>query len=501
MTIINVIVGYFYDVFMHKFGSELRTIFKRKGLEKYRRLTFQSKKNEPSDDFHRKLHGASYSIWAAMEWGLPTFIKLIAVIIRSLIIFYRESLMKELFILIILNILVYLFITKKLQDKFTLLKEKNNEKELENLSLIENFLPSFETNDYTVHDIMILETANDQMNLTIDNSWNKISIVTSLSNSLGGLIFVLKSDVGPVYFLLVIQALTSSINSLSCVMNYINQFNTYLLKFNTYERIWVGQQFVEDLEKLTIPHTMVVEQINIKRDSFTFGGMISPISQGDRILIKGKSGSGKSTFLDAMLGKINGITLAYGQPGNFHHLVVEFYQNIKEKMPTKHISIRRLFDNEMDNAKIEQCLRLAMVSDWASHLVPKPKPKFKPSNFGLVHLIKKILSIKEVEMTNDTPIEPKMHPFDVQICENHSGGEKTRLAIATKIYAVMKKSAKWFVLDEFEQGSDPEIAYEIIKNIALEFPSTTLIVVSHLERIKDILNWNSYYVVANGTIS
>jgi ABC-type transport system involved in cytochrome bd biosynthesis fused ATPase/permease subunit len=49
------------------------------------------------------------------------------------------------------------------------------------------------------------------------------------------------------------------------------------------------------------------------------------------------------------------------------------------------------------------------------------------------------------------------------------------------------------ILDEPEQGSDPEIAYNIIDNIFKKFPEKMIIVISHLELIHIKYKWDNKF--------
>jgi Fe-S cluster assembly ATPase SufC len=125
------------------------------------------------------------------------------------------------------------------------------------------------------------------------------------------------------------------------------------------------------------------------------------------------------------------------------------------------------------------------------------------SNFDGKYVVEgKSESESESESDSESDIsEP--HVFDIQILGKCSGGEKARLAIAKKLDEADKKKAKCLILDEFEQGSDPEIAYKIInENIvnSKEFANTTIIVISHLERIQTVIDWNQYWIISDGII-
>lgn len=172
-----------------------------------------------------------------------------------------------------------------------------------------------------------------------------------------------------------------------------------------------------------------------------------------------ESGTGKTTFINALFGKIKGVVLNENNPENYYAGVVEFYQNIKEKLPTSKITVRQLFFDEPNDKIIWRCLEMAQVNEWISD-------------------------------------------FDIMINNKISGGQKTRLALATRLYQLLSnpRIKKIFVIDEPEQGSDPDVAYKIVATIKeyCKENSVTLLIISHLEQLENNKEWkwNSIIQVA-----
>lgn len=481
-SIINVIIGHYYCVFMLNFSSTIRQKFIKNGFIKYDSLDFESKNITPSDEYYSKLDRAGYAISCILNWGFTTVLSLVANIFGALFVFLKEGLYQELLTLVIINILVYFCISKGIQDRFTILQEKIREENQEFCAMISNYLPQFESGDKSIDQINNLSSKRITNEDKISIAWRTNSFVIELTNSLSLVVFLFTETLD---YLLIITATSKLTSSLNSVMQFMNQYNSYSMDYIVFNACFnnctfkkqkvVNQVFTKDIE---------IKEINIKRGSLTLVGDPFEIKQGDKILIRGKSGSGKSTFINALLGKIKGITF----DSKINLNVVEFYQQIKEKMPTRSITVRQLFDDEEDDKVIDYCLKVACSNDWIMNLTVKEKPKFKPQSW---------FSTDMNEVTQETK-----HPYDIKIFDRHSGGQKTRLAIATKIYQVIKKQASILILDEFEQGSDPDVAYEIIeKNIMKEFPNLTIIVISHLEKIEDVIEWSAVYQVRDGVFS
>lgn len=479
-SIVDVIVSHYYSVFMLRFSSTIRQKFIKNGFIKYDSLDFESKNIMPSDEYYSKLDRAGYAISCILNWGFTTVLSLVANIFGALFVFLKEGLYQELLILVIINILVYFFISKGIQDRFTVLQEKIREENQEICAMISNYLPQFETGDKSIDQINNFSSKKIMNEDKTGIAWRTNSFVIEITNSLSLVVFLFTETLD---YLLIITATSKLTSSLNSVMQFMNQYNSYYMDYIVFNKSFDDCTFRnKEVTSLVFTKDITVKEINIKRGSLTLVGDPFEIKQGDKILIRGKSGGGKSTFINALLGKIKGIT--FNNKINLN--VVEFYQQIKEKMPTRSITVRQLFDDEEDDKVIDYCLKVACSNDWIMNLTVKEKPKFKPQSWFS-------------KGTNEVTQETK-HQYDIKIFDRHSGGQKTRLAIATKIYQVIKKQADILILDEFEQGSDPDVAYEIIeKNIMKEFPNLTIIVISHLEKIEDVIEWSAVYQVHDGT--
>ena len=260
--------------------------------------------------------------------------------------------------------------------------------------------------------------------------------------------------------------------------------------------MWDDKQYVTDILNLPIPEVIEITKINVS-DILT--GRSFKVSQGDKILIQGPTGGGKTTFINALTGKIKGVSLAFGVPENFMHQIAEFSQNMKEKIQTRKITIRQLFDNEQNNEIIDAALKIANIYDRSQKLKQKPNIR-KTKQVTLMGFIKKLIGIKEEHVVEHI-INTNKHPYDVYIDDCFSGGEKTRLTLAMVLYDVITNpNIKMLILDEPEQGLDPEMAYDVIDKIMKEFNDKTIIIISHLERIQQKYNWDIGIEINNGTM-
>lgn len=515
-NIVALIGGYFYGLYIGRLTRILRKKFIEQGYHKYDSMTHTSKGEESSDSFRRKLSRAAWAVTSVADWGIPTLISLVKSVLGAIYIFYKESLIALLFFIVFGNLFVYIFVTRWLQYKFTQERKKIVEVRDTEDSMIQSELPRMEIGDINPNELINRENKIIDSRINFENGWQNISFVTKLSNQLPMIYFIINQTNTVGFFFLFSKVFGMISGSISSIMSFLNQYSNLAMDFDKYEEMWKNKDFIiVKPQKIDIPEKVVIKNIRVKREKFKVVGKGFEINQGDKILIKGSSGGGKSTFVTGLTGKLKGIELDKNKPENYYHQIIECHQNIKEKMLTKAITIRQLFDGEKDNKLIEKCLELACALDWAKNLQPN-KEKKKMKYITVTTLIKNFISKninrffknKSKEKKDDSvnkndkiiEIGDLTHVFDRKIYERHSGGQKTRLALATRIYQLVKKKGRWLILDEPEQGSDPEIAYNLVKNLINEFPKITFIVISHLEKIYEKEKWTKFFKVDNGMI-
>lgn len=180
-------------------------------------------------------------------------------------------------------------------------------------------------------------------------------------------------------------------------------------------------------------------------------------------LIRGRSGSGKSTFIKGILGQHDGLKLSgVDHPSSYSKSICYVSQDICEKIKWSKLTINDLFNNSHSD-HIKKAFRIANCKEWLD-------------TYG--------------------------DDFDRELGSHPSGGEKSRIAIAMRVCEALKNSKlKWLIFDEAEKGLDAELAYDVIKNIRHMFNDRTLIFISHLERIHKEFKWSQIYNVDNGKVS
>jgi ABC-type transport system involved in cytochrome bd biosynthesis fused ATPase/permease subunit len=482
----------------------IRYEFKINAIIQYKNLSFDSKNKALADTFYQKMLQASDSFYSLISWGVPNIFELFGSFIQCFIIFYFKNLTFPLCLILLVNLIAYYKYIKNKQKDFSYSIKTTRESNDKIRSLVNISLPMFQHDEKSPEYIMDLTNTIDQSWFNVDNKWNHIMVMTKIINKSGIIIISMGLNDSISSFLLLVKTLgtlNSSISNLTAFMNHNNRYET---NYDSYVKFFKNLVYQNNPVQLDLPHSFTINSIDINHGGFNmkFNPNIQSltINVGDKILIRGRTGHGKSTFINSLMGKIKGIKLNSGKPENYFHSYVEMYQNIREKLPTSCISIRKIFDDDPDDDLIIRCLKPCFPDDdldriFSNLITTHSKKVADEYNSDVIES-----NIQEVKLLNDHP-----NPLDVDIAERISGGEKTRLALATRIYQILTKPNKQIlILDEPEQGSDPEVAIKVIGNIFKMFKSKTIIMISHIcecqLNILDI-NWDHKLSISQGIIS
>jgi ABC-type transport system involved in cytochrome bd biosynthesis fused ATPase/permease subunit len=255
---------------------------------------------------------------------------------------------------------------------------------------------------------------------------------------------------------------------------FLTEYNRLHDEFAEYKACLSNVTYQAEPVKMYPSNTLNITNINISRGGFTlkYGGI--NFCMGTKIIIRSGSGSGKSTLLDAITGKIQGITFNEGCPENYYHTTADMYQNIREKMPSSKVTIRDYFHDESDNYVIEKYIR---------EVFPNSEYNVWAKNLGGANV--------------------KNHIFDVFLNERISGGQKSRLILATRSYEIDTKNKSIIILDEPEQGSDNTLIIEILNKFFIKYNNKTIIMVTHMcpcqvSQLK--ITWCYNLTIRNGVI-
>ena len=271
-----------------------------------------------------------------------------------------------------------------------------------------------------------------------------------------------------------IAALVFSIQRMMPVINQI--FNSYLSIRSAYESTndvfnFIKENDISESDKkkvLPIEHNIkskinFEKFIELKKLSFSYNKknkIISELSlkiiKGEKIAITGKNGSGKSTLMNILMG---------------------FYEQYNGKII--------IDETELNQSKLE---------DWQSKISYVPQKLFLFDNtiknnitlgqddlsFDKVKFNKAVLIARLNEFVDD--LDEKYETITKDDGGRFSGGQIQKISLARAIYF----SKEILFLDEFTSQIDKDSELKIIQDLFLEFKDTTIILITHNEKIKNL---------------
>jgi ABC-type multidrug transport system fused ATPase/permease subunit len=274
-------------------------------------------------------------------------------------------------------------------------------------------------------------------------------------------------------FLVATVRLLPSFSSVITSLNYLKIFGPGLTSLykesrksiksdNVYQRIFkeirikeTGKKNLISVENLTFSYdgnTHVLKDLNLE------------ISQGEMNCIIGKTGSGKTTIFNLMLG------LLEPQSGNIYYEdknikldILNWYEAISlvsqdpylfDDSIINNITFN-ILENKIDEKKLNKAIEISELSETISKLPQGLNTKVNTQSINL------------------------------------SGGEKQRIALARAIY----KDSDILFLDEFTNAIDDETEKKIIRNLK-GLKNKTLIIISH--RISTVSQCDKIWKLENG---
>lgn len=463
---------YFARPMIRILSYDIKKQFVHDGYKKYNLMSFEAKLTYPMSKFSRLLQNSSHAIYMVIDWGLMSIANILGVIISTCYIFYKKDFLYIAIIFALLLLICYYKVILKMQiiyNKFA--KDERITRRAINEKLTMSSSPfqyKERTTDYmfNMHENIIngSQSSDIKRQVIIDYIKAGVKLCT---------IFICYMFVSPSEFIIVYMTLNKLDGILVQTTNFLNQFNRMCDDYNAYNTSWPDKsQFSSEPLSLFPTKDLIITSIDIKRGSFRVTADFNiNFYKGVKILIRGSSGDGKSTLINGITGKIPGVQFNYGSPENYYHNTADMYQDIRENLPSSKVTVRDYFQDESNNALIEQYIKLT----------------FKPNEY--------IKWIGNLSTDN---------PFDVHINNKISGGQKSRLILATRAYEIDKNKKNIIILDEPEQGSDTNTIIMVLSKFFERYHDKTIIMISHMCPCQlNTLNitWDYELNVSNGVVS
>ncbi len=490
LKLINTLLGIYVQRLANNVSNSVGISFNMDANEKYTRLSFKSKNKSPAESYHQVHNTAIWPMCSIIEWGLPTSCSLLGTFIGCVWTFFRLGLLIELVSTIIISSTIWYFYVRNQHKIFSEFHKEIRIKTEALREKVQLLLPGFQYNEVSLAELNNHDKKINEYGYVIQEKWSTSMTYSTLLNEFTVLVISYCTMTDHAKYMLVAMVLGNLSGAITSLNQFFNQYNRLTNDYDSYVNFWNDLEFIEKPIEYEFPPVLEVTKVQIENGGFTVS--LDPsikklsIGKGCKTLIKGPTGHGKSTLINGLTGKIPGVELNYGKPENYYHATAEMYQNIREKTPSSKVTLRDYFRGEKDDYLIIKCLEPCFDTEELNKLFKALRDQDSDKN-------------KELDI--EAQVE-KVNPLDCRLNEIPSGGQKSRLCIATRIYDMKKNNKSMLILDEPEQGSDPEMAVKVLQNVCQMFD--TIIVVTHMcdcQLAKLGIKWTNQLEVLNGIVS
>ena len=434
------IVGYYINTSLaNKKTIEFKSIY----LEKYSLLDNYSKEKDTLESFENKLDRSASVIKGKYSWGIGVCTSMISCLFSLSYVFIENN---EIYLLICFIIFNSFWMKFFMLHAIDYLDKKRTEERKsrhiieEKIRLLMNRFYLGDSNFDVIlkQDIILFDGL-----FKLDIIWVYLTVFQQIPNLVFIiLISLMYSNENKLQILLVIFMKIRY--TLSSTSDFLNQLRTMENDLKAIEDFFVDKTFCTKSDQIDIPDELSFTA-NIVVGNVTISSGWIKVRKGSRIVLYGLSGCGKTTLIKGLLGQIEGIKYNTEKPSDSYFSKIAYMrQNIREVTPMVKVTIRNLFSDDIDTNLIKKVLGYAKLLNW-----------FETRMNGNL----------------DIPIGKLCIP---------SGGEKTRICFALTLFHLEKNHCKWLILDEPEQGLDPELAPDMLQCAFDKYPNVTIIMITHL---------------------
>lgn len=479
-----------------KLNNSIQIKFYKYYTYQYNKLTYECKNNKMHSQFIENIRNAYFAITNVIDWGLNQTISLFLSFTSVFITFSKKGLKIHLLVFLSFYSLFYYFVFKKKQKNYNKIQRELQDKKSQNNAKEHLYSIPFQYEEIDVEQMINIKKSTLDSQMIISQSWNNLLIINDSVIEFISIILIYVCSTDVMTFMLIVISMNKLSGSIQGLNNFMTQYQRFNNDFNNFYNFWYDDlQFKNNYVKLYIKEQNIelnnIEIIRgndytIKKDSSLESIKFLPNS---KVLIQGPSGHGKSSFLKAFFGllKSSKVEFSYGSGIQYYHSVSEYFQEIKEKMPSSKVSLRDYFKGETNNDIIKEYLLYAWNQDEYDRIIDSIKNNKTNNN-----------SESELLITID-PI----HEYDLLINEKLSGGQKSRLILWTRGYNTDKSNKEIIILDEPCPDVDFNNYVDNLNRFYLKYSKYTIFLVSHLCECKKKalkINFDIELWIENGLI-
>jgi len=429
-TLIDSVNDFLRETFLVFLVIKLQCAFYQRGFALYQMVLSKIPSKSLTIRIHNDiLTSAGSSINQVMEWGLSSTCFMVGNIlstIMSLIIFDFTIIDM---IVIPVGVFTTCVIVRFFQKRLISIQEQMREKQAERSAIEPLYESLFQNEILSVSKITDFFSNSVISQMSVRFGYIKVGRSLDICMAVVAVIYAYYLPNNR-FFLAKYTIIRKISSALSCMVNFNSSYQSFCNEYNVYfKKLKAILPPTENIikyelnESIKIPPTglqIVGINITVSPEYSITGQNEIQILPGDQILLKGKSGIGKSSLLKAIAGKIKGITLSRNKIVNY----------------TSHIFLP---------ARILDALSLSLLS--ISNI-------FLTTNHADYVLINTLLKLLYGSNSNYNNLSHKLLPFNDLIKGELSAGERQILFIVWILFQVEKQKSSILLLDEPEQNLD-----------------------------------------------
>lgn len=460
LLLVSLLLEGFYSKVLQYVSRTRAEKYRKTVLEKYDKLDQTSREKDTVHSFNNKLSRAAQATIVQYTWGINSLTNMLSTLVGVMTIMIEKQQVKILIVFIVMNIVWWFLVVEKVNADLRVSRKTMRKFRTNNSDQINLLMSRFQNRECDYNNILVkTKELQDEENL-MDNKWELLIRAQQVPNVM--IFFLIPWFFEQNQFVMALLLFNNMKGAFLQTSRFFSQFEGLQNDVHTVEEFFNGKTEKIKPTQVSIPDTLIFDG--------SVNGIINvndliEIKKGDRIRINGLTGCGKSTLIKGLIGHLEGIHYDGDyDPGSFIDKIAYMRQDIRDTTPTITTTVRQLFSDDSDDELIIRCLEDTCAVQWLN---------------------------KTMEGDLDTPINNKI-----------SGGEKTRLCLATVLYQMRVKNAQWLILDEPEQGIDPELAPKMLHTVFDSCKDVTIFIITHLCecRTKDLMV-NKVWTIENGVVN
>lgn len=417
-----------------------RINFFEDSLKQYSRLSQSDRESEEVSSFKRIVRDKEQAVgiksWFKLSYkvGISLFVSLLSTV------WIINSVLPLVYILVCYYI-SYNILQKEMKKARDLRTEfKNIEKKYSKMNDFQ--MQKLRIGKGNISSIIDRRQELSKMIMNMEYQWNKLSILCSMPIIISVFLSLLTCEANHINLVMFCMVM---LKSTEFITKFCNSYYESRTKHEKYDEYWNNKSYTIFPKQIHIPNVVRIMEYSFNGNLMVFanGGEPLCIERGKTYRLTGSTGSGKTSFINALKGAQDGIILDVNSTKNYHKFISHLRQDIRSAYYFSEITLSEMFES-VSEKYIKKMLRVVGLTEWFEKIMD-----------GNIY--------KDIN-------------------NNISGGQRTMLCMALTI--VEGIHSQMIIMDEPEQGLDTELIPELFESVfswlRKNNPDLIIIFVSHV---------------------